>query len=69
MMSNLVAVQRAFGNNSRVLLLSHSALPLIDSVPVLLKCAENHGLPTPEFAIYQYLIKKTRSTHKLAYFN
>lgn len=44
MMSNMAAVQQAFGNNSRVLLLSHSVTPLIDSVPVLLKYAENHHI-------------------------
>ena len=44
MMSNLAAVQLAFGNNNRVLILSHSVTPLKDSVPVLRKYAEDHGI-------------------------
>lgn len=44
MSKNMVDVQKAFLNNPKVMLLSHSVTPEIDSVPVLKKYALKHGV-------------------------
>ena len=44
MSKNMVDVQKAFLNNPKVMLLSHSVTPEIDSVPVLKKYAIKHGV-------------------------
>jgi protein SCO1/2 len=44
MSRNMIEVQKAFLNNPKVMLLSHSVTPDIDSVPVLKKYAIKHGV-------------------------
>lgn len=44
MTTNMVEVQKAIQNNPKVMLLSHSVLPDIDSVPVLKKYAIEKGV-------------------------
>ncbi len=44
MTSNMVEIQKAFLNNPKVMLLSHSVLPDVDSVPVLKKYALEKGV-------------------------
>jgi protein SCO1 len=44
MTANLVEVQKAIANNSKVMLLSHSVTPEIDSVPVLKAYAVKNGV-------------------------
>lgn len=44
MTTNMVEVQKAIVNNPKVMLLSHSVLPDIDSVPVLKKYAVEKGV-------------------------
>jgi protein SCO1 len=44
MTTNLVDVQKAFLNNSKVMLLSHTVFPEIDSVSVLKKYAKTYGV-------------------------
>jgi protein SCO1/2 len=44
MSKNMIEVQKAFLNNPKVKLLSHSVTPEIDSVPVLKKYAIKHGV-------------------------
>lgn len=44
MTTNMVEVQKAFLHNPKVMLLSHSVLPDIDSVPVLKKYAQEKGV-------------------------
>ena len=44
MTSNMLDIQKAFVNNSKVMLLSHTVFPEIDSVPVLKKYAEKKGV-------------------------
>lgn len=44
MTTNLVEVQKAFINNPKVMLLSHTVFPEIDSVSVLKKYAINNGV-------------------------
>lgn len=44
MTSNMFKVQEAFLNDDEVLFLSHSVTPNRDSVPVLKKYAEKHGV-------------------------
>src|SRR5690606_1307153 len=44
MTTNMVEVQKAIVNNPKVMLLSHSVLPDIDSVPVLKKYAIEKGV-------------------------
>ncbi len=44
MTSNMAEIQKAFLNNPKVMLLSHSVLPDIDSVPVLKKYALEKGV-------------------------
>jgi len=44
MTTNMVEIQRAILNNPKVMLLSHSVLPDIDSVPVLKKYAIKKGV-------------------------
>lgn len=44
MTTNMVEVQKAFVNNPKVMLLSHTVLPEIDSVPVLKEYAIRNGV-------------------------
>jgi protein SCO1/2 len=44
MQDNMVEIQKAFKNNPNVLLLSHTVMPHIDSVPVLKKYALEKGV-------------------------
>ena len=44
MTSHMYALQNAFLNDEEVLLLSHSVTPVLDSVPVLKRYAENKGV-------------------------
>lgn len=44
MTTNMVDVQKAFINNSKVMLLSHTVFPETDSVPILKKYAVNKGV-------------------------
>lgn len=44
MTSNLVEVQKAFANNPKVMLLSHTVMPDVDSVPVLKQYAIENGI-------------------------
>ncbi|MEK8179123.1 SCO family protein [Flavobacterium buctense] len=44
MSKNMIDVQKAFLNNPKVMLLSHSVTPEIDSVPILKKYAIKHGV-------------------------
>ena len=44
MTTNMVAIQKAFLNNSKVMILSHTVTPEIDSVPVLKKYAIEKGV-------------------------
>ena len=44
MTSNMLDIQKAFVNNPKVMLLSHTVFPEIDSVPVLKKYAEKKGV-------------------------
>lgn len=44
MQDNMVEIQKAFKNNPNVLLLSHTVMPHIDSVPVLKKYALDKGV-------------------------
>jgi protein SCO1/2 len=44
MTSNMAEIQKAFLNNPRVMLLSHSVLPDTDSVPVLKEYAKKNGV-------------------------
>ena len=44
MSKNMIDVQKAFLNNPKVMLLSHSVTPEIDSVPVLKRYAIKHGV-------------------------
>ncbi len=44
MTSNLVEVQKAFANNPKVMLLSHTVMPDFDSVPVLKQYAIENGI-------------------------
>ena len=44
MTSNMVEIQKAVANNPKVMLLSHTVMPDIDSVPVLKKYAIEHGV-------------------------
>lgn len=44
MTGNMASLQEAFKNNDRVLFLSHTVIPEIDSVPVLKKYAESKGV-------------------------
>ncbi|WP_396182675.1 SCO family protein [Flavobacterium sp.] len=44
MQDNMVEIQNAFKNNPKVMLLSHTVMPQIDSVPVLKKCALEKGV-------------------------
>jgi len=44
MTTNMALLQEAFKNNNKVLLLSHSVTPEMDSVPVLKKYAEEKGV-------------------------
>jgi protein SCO1 len=44
MTKNMSALQEHFKNNTEVIFLSHSVLPEMDSVPVLKKYAEQHGI-------------------------
>ena len=44
MTKNMVDVQNALKNNNNVMLLSHTVMPDVDSVPVLKKYAVEHGV-------------------------
>lgn len=44
MTTNLTEIQQAFKDNPKVMILSHTVFPEIDSVPVLKKYAEKNGI-------------------------
>jgi protein SCO1/2 len=44
MTTNLVGVQKAIANNPKVMLLSHTVFPEVDSIPVLKEYAKKHGV-------------------------
>jgi len=44
MTTNLAGVQKAIANNPKVMLLSHTVFPEVDSIPVLKEYAKKHGV-------------------------